>query len=106
MNKPIRRFRLTEIIIIFVLLSVAVLSLHLFRQDLMQTIRMQNEEPAGYVIAKKNTVQRRLNSRVLWDRLDNESPIYLWDIIRLANFSNAIINLQNNSIDLNENTMI
>lgn len=85
---------------------MAALSLSLFRFDLMQTINLRNVEPVGVVIVKKNTVQRRLSNRVLWDRLQIESPVYIGDIIRVAEISAATLHIENNSIDLNENTLI
>jgi len=99
-------FRFTEFLAIVFFLFLAFFSILLFKQDLLQTISMQNKEPAGVVIIKKNIVQRRLGDRVLWDRLANESPVYLGDLIRVADISSAILNIENNSIDLDENTLI
>jgi hypothetical protein len=87
-------------------LSAAAFSVDLFWRDLMQTIKLQNVEPVGTVIVKKNTVQRRLSDRVLWDRLGFESPVYLGDLIRVAEISAATLNIQDNSFDLDENTLI
>jgi len=99
-------FRFTEFLAIVFFLFLAFFSILLFKQDLLQTISLQNKEPAGVVIIKKNIVQRRLGDRVLWDRLANESPVYLGDLIRVADISSAILNIEQNSIDLDENTLI
>jgi len=99
-------FRFTEFLAIIFFLFLAFFSILLFKQDLLQTISMQNKEPAGVVIIKKNIVQRRLGDRVLWDRLANESPVYLGDLIRVADISSAVLNIEHNSIDLDENTLI
>jgi len=72
----------------------------------MQTFKLQNVEPVGTVIVKKNTAQRRLGDRVLWDRLARESPVYIWDLIRIADNSAATLYVQDNSIDLGENTLV
>jgi len=99
-------FRFIDFIIIIIFLSVAVMCLYLFRLDLLNTFKLQNVEPAGTVVVKKNTVQRRLGDRVIWDRLSNESPVYVGDLIRVADISAATLNIKGNSIDLEENTII
>jgi hypothetical protein len=99
-------FRFAEFLIIIFFLLLAFANIVLFRQDLLQTFSLQNREPAGVVIIKKNTVQRRLGDRVLWDRLANESPVYLGDLIRVAEISAASLDIDDNSIELDENTLI
>jgi hypothetical protein len=99
-------FRFLDLFIIVFFLFVAVVSLYLFRQDLLNTFRLQNVEPAGTVVIKKNTVQRRLGDRVIWDRLNTESPVYVGDLIRVADVSAATLYIKGNSIELDENTLI
>ena len=99
-------FRFFDIVIILVFLAIAAFSVNLFRLDLLQTINLKNVEPAGIVIVKKNTVQRRHSNRVLWDRLSNSSPVYLGDLIRVAEISAATLNIEDNGIDLDENTLV
>jgi len=99
-------FRLSDIIIIIVFLSIAAFSIEMFRSDLMQTFSLRNVEPAGTVVIKKNTVQRRLSDRLLWDRLAKQSYVYIGDIIRVAGLSAATLYIDDNSIDLSENTLI
>jgi len=99
-------FRFAELLTIVFFLLLASSGIILFRQDLLQTFDRQNKEPAGIVIIKKNIVQRRLGDRVLWDRLTNESPVYLGDLIRVADISSASLDIEHNSIDLDENTLI
>lgn len=101
-----RGFRFADFMIILVFLLIAAVSLNLFRLDLMQTINLRNVEPVGTVVIKKNTVQRRLSDRVLWDRLSHESPVYIGDLIRIADLSAATLYLKDISLDLNENTLI
>jgi len=102
----VRKFRFVDFFVIFLFLSTALMSLNLFRQDLLQTINLRNVEPVGVVVIRKNTVQRRHSDRVLWDRLATESPVYLGDLIRIAEMSAATLNIEGNSIELNENTLI
>ena len=99
-------FRIPDLFIILVFLSIAAFSVDMFRRDLLQTFSLQNVEPAGIVIIKKNTVQRRISGRVLWDRLARESPVYIGDLIRVAEISAATLHIGDNSIDLDENTLI
>ena len=100
------KFRKRDLIVVLLFLFIAVIFITLFWLDLMQTINLQNIDPVGTVVIKRNTVQRRLSSRVLWDRLSYESPVYLWDLIRVADDSAATLYLEGNSIDLDENTLI
>jgi hypothetical protein len=99
-------FRFLDFLIIVFFLFIAAVCIYLFRLDLLNTFSLQNVEPVGTVIIKKNTVQRRLNDRILWDTLTNESPVYVGDIIRVAEVSSAMLNIQENSLDLDENTLI
>jgi len=99
-------FRLIDILVVIIFLSIAAFSVNLFLKDLMQTINLRNVEPVGVVVIRKNIVQRRLVDRVIWDRLSAESPVYLGDLIRVADLSSATLFIDGNSIDLNENTLI
>ena len=92
--------------VIFIFLSIAVICLVFFWLDLMFTFELRNVEPVGHIVIKRNVVQRRLADRVLWDRLANESPVYLGDLIRIAEVSAATLYLEGNSLDLTENTLI
>ena len=81
-------------------------SLYLFQQDLFTTFNSQNMVPAGTVTIKYNTVQRRLADRVAWDRLFDQSPVYNGDVIRIARSSGAVLDIEENNIELGENTLI
>jgi len=81
-------------------------SLYMFQDDLFSTLRSFINLPAGIVDVKFNTVQRRFKDRVIWDRLNNESPVYDGDLIRVARLSGAVLTIDNNSVELGENTLI
>ena len=98
--------RSLDIFIVIIFLVIAVIGVELFRRDLLQTFRLQNTEPVGVIIVKRNIVQRRLTDRVVWDRLVNESPVYMGDLIRVAEISAATLTIDANIIDINENTLI
>jgi hypothetical protein len=100
------RFRFVDFLVIVLCLSGAAYSINLFRLDLFQTLNGQNKIPIGTVTIKKNTVQRRMTDRVLWDRLMKESPVYSDDMIRIAENSEADLHVGGNDIALNENTLV
>ena len=107
LHKDIRKFRFTDLLIILLCLSVAAVSLNLFRSDLFQTINSRNaSNPVGTIFIKNNNVQRRLGDRVLWGRLAVESPVYTGDLVRVAELSAATLDIAGNHIDLGENTLI
>ena len=100
------RFRIIDFLIIVLCLSIMACGIKLFRDDLYHTIRLQNVQSVGTITIKNNTVQRRIADRVLWDRLIVESPVYLGDIIRVAELSAATLNIEDQHIDIGENTLI
>ena len=92
---------------ILLCLSGAAVSINLFRNDLFQTINSYDDKkPVGTLYIRDNNVQRRMGDRVLWGRLVKESPIYLDDLIRVAELSAATLDIDGNYINLNENTLI
>jgi hypothetical protein len=105
-RKSESQFRFRDLLIVILCLSITAYSINLFRNDLYQTINLQNVKPVGTITVKNNTVQRRIADRVLWDRLRVESPVYLGDIIRVAELSEATLNIENQQIDIEENTLI
>jgi len=100
------KLRIRDIVIVILFLSIAAFFVRLFWLDLMNTINLQNVEPVGTIVIKKNVVQRRHSDRVLWDRLSSESPVYIGDLIRVADISAATLNIEDNGIDLDENTLV
>ena len=106
-GNPERNFRLWELFLILLCLSSAAISVNLFWTDINQTINSRNDsKPIGTISIKDNNVQRRLGDRVLWGRLAIESPVYLGDLVRVAELSGATLNIGNTFINLGENTLI
>jgi len=95
-----------DVFIIILCLSGAAVSIYLFYQDLYSTFRFSTVLPAGTVTVKFNTVQRRFSDRLVWDRLTGNSPVYEGDIIRVAKQSGATLDIDDNEIELGENTLI
>jgi len=104
--QPAKRNRLADIFVVVFCVSGAAFSLNLFRLDLFQSLASQNNKPMGIVTVKYNNVQRRFSDRVLWSRLTVDSPVYLGDLIRVAEYSAATLNINDGVIDINENSLI
>jgi LysM repeat protein len=102
----VRNFWLIDIFVLVFFLSTAVTGLYLFRRDLMKTIEARDVEPVGIIIIRNNVVQRRHEDRMVWDRLYVDSFVYSGDLVRAAEISSASINVDENKISLNENTLI
>jgi hypothetical protein len=101
-----RRFRPLNFLVILLCLCGAAFCINLFRLDLFGSFDNKNEEPVGAIILLNDTVRRRMANRVFWDRLTVNSNVYSGDQILTADFSNVTLHIENNSIDLNEKTLI
>ncbi|MDR0302064.1 MAG: LysM peptidoglycan-binding domain-containing protein [Treponema sp.] len=105
-SSAVRDFWFTDIFVIIFFIITAVTGLFLFRRDLMKTIENRDAEPVGTIVIRNNVVQRRHEDRMVWDRLYADSFVYSGDLIRAAEISSASINIEENKISLNENTLI
>jgi hypothetical protein len=101
-----KQFRLIDLIMIIFCLSGAAGSFAMFWFGLFSPNSSGNEKPAGILTRKNNVVQRRPADRVLWGRLSLDSPVYLGDLILTADSSSATLSLDDNYLNLNENTLI
>ena len=99
-------FRFRDFLVILFCLSAAAVSIYLFKQEVFQTVNAQNEKPVGAVIIIRNNVQRRTEGRLLWDRLALDSPVRLGDLIRTAEHSAVTLQIENDFIDLEPNTLV
>jgi len=100
------KLRFIDYLVIILCLLGAAYSVNLFRLSLFQTLGGQNKTFIGNVIVKKNTIQRRMSDRQLWDRVAKESPVYSGDIIRVADSSEADLHVGSNKLSLDENTLV
>jgi len=98
--------RALDVFVVIICLCGFLFSLYLFQKDFFTNYNPLFIQQAGTVTVKYNNVQRRVNDRVVWDRLNKESPVYSGDLIRIARLSGAVLNIDNNSIELGENTLI
>jgi hypothetical protein len=108
LNESIRRsIALLDLLVIFLCIISAGISLNFFRLDISRTLSRQNETPVGIITFKYKAAQRRFIDRVLWDRLRTESPVYNGDTIRTAELSEATLTFAGGeTIDIAENTLI
>ncbi|MDR2943366.1 MAG: LysM peptidoglycan-binding domain-containing protein [Treponema sp.] len=105
-KSPVLRHWLIDVFVLVFFLTTAITGLYLFRRDLMRTLEARNVEPVGIIIIRNNVVQRRYEDRMVWDRLYVDSFVYSGDLVRAAEVSSASIHIDENKIDLNENTLI
>ncbi len=103
-----RRLLLFEdIFTVVVCLASTFICVQAFFNSFNQSLQKINEDPIATITYKYNSAQRKLSDRVLWDRVTESSPVFDGDIIRTADFSEAIITFTDgNSINLYEQTLI
>jgi hypothetical protein len=102
------KFNLNDVFIYSFCVIGILLFLNIFRIDLFKTLTRQAEEPIGTITFKYKAAQRRFVDRVLWDRLQKESPVYDGDFIRTAELSEATVTFEGGKavINLPENSLI
>ncbi|TGN19444.1 FecR family protein [Leptospira idonii] len=92
--------------ILILLTLIAVGFTALFYYDLNKKIDIGDREVIGTIHFKNNIVQRKLEDQVIWERLENNSPLTNKDTIRSEAFSDAIIRLKDGTeINIDENSM-
>ncbi|MDR2738272.1 MAG: FecR family protein [Treponema sp.] len=96
-----------DYMIIIFCLGGAFFCLRSFWIDFNQTLSQQNAAPVGVISWKYKAAQRRFTDRVIWDRLQRESPVYDGDYVRTAELSEATVTFTGGIIiDLAENSLI
>jgi hypothetical protein len=100
--------RVLDALVVILCLFFTIFFLYRFWADLNQRMVRAGEQPVGTITFKKKAAQRRFIDRVLWDRLQRESPVYNGDVIRTAEISEASItfNAGGQVINLDENSLI
>ncbi|MDR1105468.1 MAG: FecR family protein [Treponema sp.] len=102
------RFRAADLFILVFCFAGAFASAFAFWLEYNRTLVKLNEAPVGTIVFKNRTAHRKIEDRVAWDRLKQESPVYNGDTIRTAEESQAIITYRDEvtSVSLSENTLI
>lgn len=108
MKKKIRlKLLLSNFFISIICLSVAAYSVFLFWKDLNLSTERNDKTAIAKIEFKQRIAQRKFSDRVVWERLQNFSPIYNEDTVRTSSQSVAVITFKNNaSIEIHENTML
>ena len=88
-------------------LSVAGYFAYTFWKDLNSSAKRTDKEKIAVITFKNRIAQRKFDDRVVWERIDKETPLYNGDLVRTADLAEAVITFNDNStIDLYGNSMI
>lgn len=95
-----------DLFVLVGLTSIAIFFSVLFYLDLNRKIDLGDREVVGTIFFKNNIVQRKFEDEVIWEKLENNSPLINKDTIRSEAFSDAIIRLKDGTeINIDENSM-
>ncbi|MCR4790326.1 MAG: FecR family protein [Treponemataceae bacterium] len=103
------RYRLAPIntLIVIVFLCISAFSLYLFWKDLNSTSSRSDKDQIATISFRYKVAQRKYSDRVVWERLQNESPLYPGDTIRTGDLAQATVSFENGAVlSLKENTML
>ena len=102
------RPRASDIIVFLICIIGIFVCLFLFYRDLNTSLSRFAETPIATISFKYKAAQRRIENRVVWDRLKQNSPVYEGDLIRTADLSNATVHFLDTpaEITLDENSII
>ncbi|TAL35339.1 MAG: hypothetical protein EPN93_10635 [Spirochaetes bacterium] len=79
----------------------------LFYVDLTRAVTSGGQEEVGTITFKQRVAQRKYSTRVVWEEVQQASPVYNYDTIRTADLSEAVVKLRDGTeIMLAENSMI
>lgn len=108
MKKKIKlKLRLIDVFIVILCLSVFIFCIHFFWKDLNSYTTRNDKDAIATIVFKQRIAQRKFSDRVVWERLQNNAPLYNEDSLRTSTQSEAIITFKNNSvIEIGENTML
>lgn len=82
------------------------LSLLYFFTDLSRTVYHDAKEIAS-IVSRKKIVQRKFSDSVIWEQLNQDSPVYNEDVIRTADGSTVKVHfLTGTTVELDENSMM
>ncbi|MDR1143741.1 MAG: hypothetical protein LBK77_05925 [Spirochaetaceae bacterium] len=102
-----RRFPAADAAVYFLCGAGIAVCLWLFFTDLNKSLVQLDKTPIATISFKYKAAQRRITDRVLWDRLQQHSPVYAGDLIRTADLSEATVYFPGRAeIDLLENSII
>ncbi len=89
------------------LLGVCALSLLYFWQDLNHSFTRNDKDAIATISFKYKVAQRKFSDRVVWERLQQNSPLYSEDTIRTSDMASATITFKSGEVlEVHENSMI
>lgn len=96
-----------NILVSLICISIAAGSIYFFWKDVNKTTVRKDGKQIATITFKYKIAQRKFNDRVVWERLQNNSPLYNGDTVRTADLAQASIHFFNDiDIDVSENTML
>ena len=88
-------------------LGVCAASLWFFWRDLNLSSTRSDRDAIASITFKYKVAQRKFTDRVVWERLQQNSPLYNEDTIRTADMASATITFKGGEIlDVHENSMV
>lgn len=101
------RLRLRDVLVVIICLAITSGSLYLFWKDLNSSSVRKDKEQIATIEFKRKIAQRKYNDRVVWERLQQNSPLYDSDTIRTAEDAAATVTFSDGTVlELHENTML
>ncbi len=104
--KSLKKINSDHIAIGVTAVIVAVFSLLLYL-DFTRKVDVGEAEKIGTITFKKKVAQRKYSGQVVWEDIEQNSPVFNFDSIRTADISEAVIHLEDGTdINIDENSMI
>ncbi|MBQ0052512.1 MAG: hypothetical protein KBT11_10705 [Treponema sp.] len=99
--------RLVNLTFVVVCTGIALSFLYLFWKDLNSFTVRTDKTQIATISFKRNVAQRKFSDRVVWERLQQDTPLYDMDTLRIAQAAEAKIIFTNNAVlNIDENTML
>lgn len=108
MQKKIKfRSPLIDFLVVVFCLSVSGCFIWLFWQDLNKTTSRTDKDAIATISFKHNIAQRKYSDRIVWERLQQNTPLYDNDFIRTVDLAQATITFRDGTtLDVYENSML
>ncbi len=106
-QKKRQKLRVSDLLLVLICLAVCAISFWFFWKDLNTSTARTDVDSIATIHFKRKISQRKFDDRVVWERLQQNSPLYDKDTIRTSDGAEAVILFDDGTkVDLNENTMI
>ena len=108
MQKKIKfRSPLIDFLVVVFCLSVSGCFIWLFWQDLNKTTSRTDKDAIATISFKHNIAQRKYADRIVWERVQQNTPLYDNDFIRTVDLAEATIKFKDGTtLDVYENSML